>query len=164
MIGYVLLTIYVLVLSGLLAFLFWILIGEANKYRDLITKIETDKEEKRQTARRRYVSAELKRNVIARDKTTCQICGMSKQYLDSFQNGLGDYLLLEIDHITPVAKGGDGKSLENLQLLCWRCNRTKGKNKTNADVNSLRTYGMEFLEPSTCIPIEPSAVSPEVVL
>ena len=34
-------------------------------------------------------------------------------------------LLLEVDHIVPVSKGGLSEP-ENLQTLCWRCNRTKG--------------------------------------
>jgi hypothetical protein len=34
-------------------------------------------------------------------------------------------LLLEIDHIMPLAKGGI-TSEENLQTLCWKCNRAKG--------------------------------------
>ena len=34
-------------------------------------------------------------------------------------------LLLEIDHILPVSKGGLTTE-DNLQTLCWRCNRSKG--------------------------------------
>ena len=32
---------------------------------------------------------------------------------------------LEIDHIVPKSKGG-GDYIENYQLLCGHCNRTKG--------------------------------------
>lgn len=34
-------------------------------------------------------------------------------------------LLLEIDHIKPLSKGGITAE-DNLQTLCWKCNRTKG--------------------------------------
>ena len=37
-----------------------------------------------------------------------------------------EYRHLEIDHIVPQAKGG-GDHMENLQLLCGHCNKTKGK-------------------------------------
>lgn len=30
-----------------------------------------------------------------------------------------------VDHIVPVSRGGED-TLENLQLLCWKCNTTKG--------------------------------------
>lgn len=33
--------------------------------------------------------------------------------------------ILEVDHIVPVSKGGLSEP-ENLQTLCWRCNRAKG--------------------------------------
>ena len=33
-------------------------------------------------------------------------------------------LLLEIDHIIPVSKGGLTEE-SNLQTLCWKCNRSK---------------------------------------
>ncbi|HIS15474.1 MAG TPA: HNH endonuclease [Candidatus Scatomorpha merdavium] len=32
--------------------------------------------------------------------------------------------MLEIDHIIPVSKGGRTAE-ENLQTLCWKCNRAK---------------------------------------
>ena len=34
-------------------------------------------------------------------------------------------LLLEIDHKIPLAKGGMTTE-DNLQTLCWKCNRSKG--------------------------------------
>ena len=52
-----------------------------------------------------------------RDNFTCCSCG----------NSIYDEpnLLLEIDHIIPVSKGGYTTE-ENLQTLCWKCNRSKG--------------------------------------
>lgn len=34
---------------------------------------------------------------------------------------------VEIDHIVPIARGGAPYEISNLQTLCFRCNRRKGK-------------------------------------
>ena len=115
------------------------------RYSDLSRHVEEEKEQKRETARRRYVTKAMKRHVLERDDYTCQICGISKGYVDSLMPGLGDYLLLEVDHIVPVAKGGSGDDESNLQTLCWRCNRKKGKNRTNEEVREMIDYGIDKL-------------------
>lgn len=51
--------------------------------------------------------------VLKRDGFTCCYCGA---------NGQG--VKLEVDHITPVAKNGSD-ALDNLQTLCFDCNRGK---------------------------------------
>lgn len=115
------------------------------RYSDLSRHVEEEKEQKRETARRRYVTKAMKRHVLERDNYTCQICGISKGYVDSLMPGLGDYLLLEVDHIVPVARGGSGDDESNLQTLCWRCNRKKGKNRTNEEVREMIDYGIDKL-------------------
>lgn len=95
---------------------------------------------------RRYIPLKIKRRVLERDDYTCQICGISKRLLDSYCKGLGDYLLLEVDHIDSVANGGVGNDEDNLQVLCWRCNRKKGKRLTNDEVYDLIDYGIEYLD------------------
>ena len=115
------------------------------RYSDLSRHVEEEKEQKRETARRRYVTKTMKRHVLERANYTCQICGISKGYVDSLMPGLGDYLLLEVDHIVPVAKGGSGDDESNLQTLCWRCNRKKGKNRTNEEVREMIDYGIDKL-------------------
>lgn len=65
---------------------------------------------------RLLMTRELREQIKKRDGYKCVKCGVS----------LKDepHLLLEIDHIIPVSKGG--KTIpENLQTLCWRCNRSK---------------------------------------
>ena len=52
--------------------------------------------------------------VFRRDGYRCQMCGASRD------NGAE----LELDHITPVAKGGTN-DIDNLQTLCKECNRNK---------------------------------------
>ena len=96
-------------------------------------------------ARRRRIRPADKNEVFERDNYTCQICGISKDYLDSLCYGLGDYLLLEADHIQSVSQGGTGRDIDNLQCLCWRCNRKKGGNKTNEQVRRMIDYGIEYL-------------------
>ena len=101
----------------------------------------------RDIAGRRRIRAADKKYVFERDNYTCQICGMSKDYLDSFEEGLGDYLLLEADHIQSVAQGGTGDDVDNLQCLCWRCNRKKGGRRTNEEVMDMIDYGIGFTDP-----------------
>ncbi|MGG7177223.1 HNH endonuclease [Clostridium paraputrificum] len=66
---------------------------------------------------RALMTSKLREKIKERDKFTCQICGLST---NDEKN-----LLLEIDHIIPISKGGMSLE-ENLQTLCWKCNRTKG--------------------------------------
>ena len=66
---------------------------------------------------RALMTARLREEVKKRDFHTCQMCGLSINHEPN--------LLLEIDHIIPVSKGGI-TCLENLQTLCWKCNRSKG--------------------------------------
>ncbi len=67
---------------------------------------------------RALMTSSLREKIKKRDNYTCQICGLS-----IFQE---PNLLLEIDHIIPIAKHGLTVE-DNLQTLCWRCNRKKGK-------------------------------------
>lgn len=62
------------------------------------------------------MTKKLREYIKNRDGFTCCSCGNSTH---SEPN-----LLLEIDHIIPVSKGGYTVE-ENLQTLCWKCNRSK---------------------------------------
>ncbi|MCI6003816.1 MAG: HNH endonuclease [Allisonella histaminiformans] len=66
---------------------------------------------------RALMTSKLRQHIKERDGFTCKICGASIQQEPN--------LLLEIDHIIPISKGGMTTE-ENLQTLCWRCNRSKG--------------------------------------
>lgn len=66
---------------------------------------------------RALMTSYLRLQIKERDNFTCKICRNSVS--------IEPNLLLEIDHIVPVSKGGLS-SLDNLQTLCWRCNRSKG--------------------------------------
>lgn len=65
---------------------------------------------------RALMTARLREYIKHRDGYTCKACSVSVAAEPN--------LLLEVDHIVPVSKGGLSV-LENLQTLCWRCNRRK---------------------------------------
>ncbi|MGP4033631.1 HNH endonuclease [Pseudarthrobacter sp. 1C304] len=65
---------------------------------------------------RALMTAKLREFIKTRDLHTCRYCSVSL--------AAEPHLLLEVDHIVPVSKGGLSTP-ENLQALCWRCNRTK---------------------------------------
>jgi len=121
-----------------------------NKIKHIFLQYKIDKQQKqnKDRANRRKISAKMKAYILERDDYTCQICGISKQFFEDLCEGSGDYLLLEIDHITSVANGGCGDDEDNLQVLCWKCNRKKGGSKTNNDVYRSIDYGIEYLQPT----------------
>jgi hypothetical protein len=53
--------------------------------------------------------------VFKRDDFTCQYCGRKSPDV-----------VLEVDHIIPLAEGGPTEDLLNLTTSCWDCNRGKG--------------------------------------
>ena len=65
---------------------------------------------------RALMTNKLREYIKHRDNFTCRNCGNSV-YIEP-------NLLLEIDHIIPVSKGGCTTE-DNLQTLCWKCNRAK---------------------------------------
>ena len=68
----------------------------------------------------------FRERIKARDGYACKKCKVSIKQEPT--------LLLEIDHIIPIAKGGMSVE-ENLQCLCWRCNRSQGA-RLNHQANS----------------------------
>ncbi|PKY89684.1 HNH endonuclease [Falseniella ignava] len=67
-------------------------------------------------AQRSLMTKKFREKIKQRDRYTCQNCKVSTKDQD--------LLLLEVDHIIPVSKGGLSTE-DNLQTLCWKCNRTK---------------------------------------
>ena len=66
---------------------------------------------------RALMTSKLREKIKLRDSHMCKNCGLSTEKEPN--------LLLEIDHIIPLSKGGI-TSEDNLQTLCWKCNRSKG--------------------------------------
>ena len=102
--------------------------GVKDDYHDFILNIQNLNElikylsqkikfKKSVAGQRALMTPKLREKIKERDGYTCQICGLSNKDEPN--------LLLEIDHIIPLSKGGMTTE-GNLQILCWRCNRSKG--------------------------------------
>lgn len=87
--------------------------------RALENKLSTSAFTKEQRA---LMTNKLREYIKKRDNYTCCNCG------NSIHNEPN--LLLEIDHIIPVSKGGCTIE-DNLQTLCWKCNRAKSNKMLN---------------------------------
>lgn len=84
---------------------------------DLKSVIEENLDMKNYVRRQRSaMTKDLREYIKKRDNYTCRRCGNSIYREPN--------LLLEIDHIVPVSKGGKTEP-SNLQTLCWKCNRSK---------------------------------------
>lgn len=85
---------------------------------DYFVKYLSDTLEKRSKAKyqRSLMTKAFRESIKERDDYTCQSCRNSTYNEPN--------LLLEIDHIIPISKGGLSVE-DNLQTLCWRCNRSK---------------------------------------
>lgn len=68
----------------------------------------------KENKKREPVGLSKRYKVLSRDGFQCVLCGAS-----------GKDAKLEIDHIIPVFKGGSSV-IDNLQTLCFKCNRGKG--------------------------------------
>ena len=81
---------------------------------------------------RALMTSKLRNSIKTRDNHTCQYCSVSVT--------AEPHLLLEVDHIVPLSRGGMSTP-ENLQTLCWRCNRSKS--------NKVASGGPHFANTST---------------
>lgn len=87
-------------------------------------------------AKRKPISKKLRFEVFKRDKFTCQYCGKS-----------APDVVLEVDHIKPVAKGGTN-DIMNLVTSCMECNRGKS-DKELSDDSTLQKQLKQIEELST---------------
>lgn len=87
-----------------------------NLNRFILFLSEKIKFNKSVAGQRALMTSKLRQHIKERDGFTCQQCGISIEQ--------EPHLLLEIDHIIPVSKGGLTTE-DNLQTLCWKCNRSK---------------------------------------
>ncbi|WP_417913239.1 HNH endonuclease [Candidatus Electronema sp. TJ] len=87
----------------------------ADKERTLfeeLSKKQDSPEVREAVANRKRISEKVRIAVWRRDQGQCAKCGSRHN--------------LEYDHIIPVAEGGSN-TVRNIELLCEKCNRAKGK-------------------------------------
>jgi len=77
-----------------------------------ISIMDNDTFPKKNNNKRKIIPDEVKIFVWNRDSGKCVNCESNEH--------------LEYDHIIPISKGG-GNTARNIQLLCEKCNRSKGK-------------------------------------
>jgi hypothetical protein len=82
--------------------------------------------------KRKSLSKKIRFNVFKRDNFRCAYCGESPPKV-----------VLEVDHITPVSKGGDN-GINNLLTACFDCNRGKTNEKLDTIPQNL-TKKLEVL-------------------
>ncbi len=109
-------------------------LNKSNKYdisRVGVTLDHAAKMRKEYHARRRFIERErslmtesLRYEVLRRDNFRCVICGATAE----------DGVLLHVDHIKPVSKGGKTE-MSNLRTLCERCNRGKSDRYYEGELN-----------------------------
>lgn len=97
--------------------------------------------------KRKTIPLDICREVIRRDRWSCQYCGKIADIGFYNSNGVykvaeknhdfvswgriwdsghnGEYIAFEFDHIFPVSRGGQ-PDINNIVLTCRRCNRSKG--------------------------------------
>jgi hypothetical protein len=81
------------------------------RLREQVANFEAIEAMTRDTRERRPIPDDVKLLVWARDQARCVKCGATVE--------------LHFDHIIPLAKGGSDEA-SNIQLLCRRCNQSKG--------------------------------------
>lgn len=75
--------------------------------------------------KRKQMSKKLRFEIFKRDGFSCQYCGATPPAV-----------VLEVDHINPVANGGDNDP-DNLICACFNCNRGKAANSLDSIPQSL---------------------------
>jgi 5-methylcytosine-specific restriction endonuclease McrA len=102
---------------------------QRRKNRKAASKVTKPKsKDTNKTKPSRHIPAAVRDKVFARDKGRCAYVGANSARCNSTWN-------LQIDHVTPFARGGE-HSIENLRLLCAGHNRHEAK----------RIYGGDFID------------------
>lgn len=80
----------------------------------------------------RHIPSRLRRLVLERSRERCEYCHLSQA---------GQEATFHIDHITPVAVGGETVT-DNFALACVSCSLRKGARQTAIDPNTKREVSL----------------------
>lgn len=86
------------------------------------------------SSKRRALSKKTRFEVFKRDGFRCHYCGATP-----------DVCVLNVDHIVPVAGGGDNHQ-DNLITACWNCNSGKGATPLSSVPESLSEKAARITE------------------
>ena len=99
----------------------------------LLEKVEgrkfgrTSKPRRATSSRPRYVPRAVRREVVARDGERCAFVSADGRRCEATA-------FLELDHVTPVARGGDGSRAERVRVLCRSHNLYEAERVLGAEV------------------------------
>jgi 5-methylcytosine-specific restriction endonuclease McrA len=95
-------------------------------------KIITDKKQRKYCNNKCYYEfftkndhGALRLKLIIKTNRTCQMCGKKPTKKDYYGNDCPDDSCLVLDHIMPIALGGEEFDENNCQILCTECNKEK---------------------------------------
>lgn len=84
------------------------------------------------------------KRIIYSTQSICALCGRPVDFSKVFP----DPWSATVDHIIPIAKGGDPASIDNLQLAHLQCNRMKGTRTVTAPVKEKKVSNRDL--PLSC--------------
>ena len=87
--------------------------------------------------------AEMKQRVLSEQEGKCAHCGKEIRKRDATPGSYSSHPCV-MDHIRPIAMGGDQWARENLQVLCRRCNRIKTARDMGEIARWKKYYGRGF--------------------
>ncbi len=76
-------------------------------------------------AKNRYIKSDVRKQARKRDKNKCVYCGHRRLWKIFFWRKN-----LEYGHVIPFSQGGNN-CIQNIQMECFNCNRTKRATRKN---------------------------------
>lgn len=114
---------------------------------------------------RRFISTEMKAQIIKRDGYKCQLCGkhIAETSIDAYYVAKMATGTFHIDHIVPCNQGGRA-TLENLRLTCPKCNLTRKRAFSFDEILEFAKTGSELPQvAASCrgLPLESNPIQSE---